>query len=93
MGFACLYQAAAVMSAKRCRARLAFSNALARSGMGLTFLMAPFTQLLIEFYGWQGEGAPVPSDAPALRGCLGRCGQGKRLFLKIQHTEEQLCLF
>ncbi|NWV48125.1 MOT5 protein, partial [Daphoenositta chrysoptera] len=54
MGFACLYQAAAVMTAKRCRARLAFSNALARSGMGLTFLMAPFTQLLIECYGWQG---------------------------------------
>ncbi|NXI00672.1 MOT5 protein, partial [Pachycephala philippinensis] len=54
MGFACLYQAAAVMTAKRCRARLAFCNALARSGMGLTFLMAPFTQLLIESYGWQG---------------------------------------
>ncbi|KAM4759561.1 monocarboxylate transporter 5 isoform 2-T2 [Cyanocitta cristata] len=54
MGFSCLYQAGAVMTAKRCRARLAFSNALARSGMGLTFLMAPFTQLLIEFYGWQG---------------------------------------
>ncbi|NXA80176.1 MOT5 protein, partial [Thryothorus ludovicianus] len=54
MGFACLYQAAAVMTAKRCRARLAFCNALARSGMGLTFLMAPFTQLLIELYGWQG---------------------------------------
>uniref|UniRef100_A0A8D2P3I9 Solute carrier family 16 member 4 n=1 Tax=Zosterops lateralis melanops TaxID=1220523 RepID=A0A8D2P3I9_ZOSLA len=54
LGFACLYQAAAVMTAKRCRARLAFSNALARSGMGLTFLMAPFTQLLIELYAWQG---------------------------------------
>ncbi|NXQ72225.1 MOT5 protein, partial [Quiscalus mexicanus] len=54
LGFACLYQAAAVMTAKRCRARLALSNALARSGMGLTFLMAPFTQLLIEAYGWQG---------------------------------------
>ncbi|NXS24174.1 MOT5 protein, partial [Mystacornis crossleyi] len=54
MGFACLYQVAAVMTAKRCRARLAFCNALARSGMGLTFLMAPFTQLLLEFYGWQG---------------------------------------
>ncbi|NWT96287.1 MOT5 protein, partial [Urocynchramus pylzowi] len=54
MGFACLYQAAAVMTAKRCRARLAFCNALARSGMGLTFLLAPFTQLLIEAYGWQG---------------------------------------
>ncbi|NXH59430.1 MOT5 protein, partial [Rhabdornis inornatus] len=54
MGFACLYQAAAVMTAKRCRARLAFCNALARSGMGLTFLMAPFTQLLIEAYSWKG---------------------------------------
>ncbi|KFO88907.1 Monocarboxylate transporter 5, partial [Buceros rhinoceros silvestris] len=54
MGFACLYQAAAVMMAKRCRTRLAFSNAIARSGMGLTFLMAPFTQLLIDLYGWQG---------------------------------------
>nr|XP_021383380.1 monocarboxylate transporter 5 [Lonchura striata domestica] len=54
MGFACLYQAAAVMTAKRCRARLAFCSALARSGMGLTFLMAPFTQLLLEAYGWQG---------------------------------------
>ncbi|XP_074384488.1 monocarboxylate transporter 5 isoform X1 [Zonotrichia albicollis] len=54
LGFACLYQAAAVVTAKRCRARLGLSNALARSGMGLTFLMAPFTQLLIEAYGWQG---------------------------------------
>ncbi|NXF36263.1 MOT5 protein, partial [Nyctibius bracteatus] len=54
MGFACLYQAAAVMMAKRCRTRLAFSNAIARSGMGLTFLIAPFTQLLIDYYGWQG---------------------------------------
>ncbi|NXC17932.1 MOT5 protein, partial [Corythaeola cristata] len=54
MGFCCLYQAAAVMMAKRCRTRLAFSNAIARSGMGLTFLIAPFTQLLIDFYGWQG---------------------------------------
>ncbi|NXX03631.1 MOT5 protein, partial [Larus smithsonianus] len=54
MGFACLYQAAAVMTAKRCRTRLAFSNAIARSGMGLTFLIAPFTQFLIDFYGWQG---------------------------------------
>ncbi|XP_051627639.1 monocarboxylate transporter 5 isoform X1 [Manacus candei] len=54
LGFSCLYQAAAVMTAKRCRARLGFSNALARSGMGLTFLMAPFTQLLLDFYGWQG---------------------------------------
>lgn len=55
MGFCCLYQAAAVMTAKRCRKQLAFSNAIARSGMGLTFLIAPFTQLLINSYGWQGE--------------------------------------
>ncbi|KFU89379.1 Monocarboxylate transporter 5, partial [Chaetura pelagica] len=54
LGFSCLYQAAAVMTAKSCRTRLGFSNALARSGMGLTFLIAPFTQLLIDFYGWQG---------------------------------------
>ncbi|NWI60578.1 MOT5 protein, partial [Calyptomena viridis] len=54
LGFACLYQAAAVVTAKRCRARLGFSNAVSRSGMGLTFLMAPFTQLLLDSYGWQG---------------------------------------
>ncbi|NWS11485.1 MOT5 protein, partial [Pachyramphus minor] len=54
LGFACLYQAAAVTTAKRCRARLGFSNAVARSGMGLTFLLAPFTQLLLDLYGWQG---------------------------------------
>ncbi|KFV04885.1 Monocarboxylate transporter 5, partial [Pterocles gutturalis] len=61
MGFACLYQAAAVMTAKHCRTRLAFSNAIARSGMGLTFLIAPFTQLLIDFYGWAGGILCLPS--------------------------------
>ncbi|XP_008936812.1 PREDICTED: monocarboxylate transporter 5, partial [Merops nubicus] len=54
LGFSCLYQAAAVATARGCRARLGLSNAMARSGMGLTFLLAPFTQLLIQFYGWQG---------------------------------------
>ncbi|NWI12916.1 MOT5 protein, partial [Crypturellus soui] len=54
LGFSCLYQAAAVMMAKRCRTRLALSSAIARSGMGLTFLLAPFTQLLIDAYGWRG---------------------------------------
>ncbi|XP_056367634.1 monocarboxylate transporter 5 isoform X2 [Oenanthe melanoleuca] len=54
LGSACLYQAAAVVTAKRCRARLALCTALARSGMGLTFLLAPFCQLLIEAYSWQG---------------------------------------
>lgn len=48
------------MTAKRCRTRLAFSNAVARSGMGLTFLTAPFTQLLIDTYGWQGEHSSCP---------------------------------
>uniref|UniRef100_A0A8C3TAM9 Major facilitator superfamily (MFS) profile domain-containing protein n=1 Tax=Chelydra serpentina TaxID=8475 RepID=A0A8C3TAM9_CHESE len=54
LGFACLYQAAAVMTARYFKKRLALSNAIARSGMGLTFILAPFTQLLIDFYGWQG---------------------------------------
>ncbi|XP_037741153.1 monocarboxylate transporter 5 isoform X1 [Chelonia mydas] len=54
LGFACLYQAAAVMTARYFKKRLALSNAIARSGMGLTFVLAPFTQLLIDFYGWQG---------------------------------------
>uniref|UniRef100_A0A8C0GKK8 Solute carrier family 16 member 4 n=1 Tax=Chelonoidis abingdonii TaxID=106734 RepID=A0A8C0GKK8_CHEAB len=54
LGFACLYQAAAVMTARYFKKRLALANAIARSGMGLTFILAPFTQLLIDFYGWQG---------------------------------------
>ncbi|XP_075766381.1 monocarboxylate transporter 5 isoform X8 [Pelodiscus sinensis] len=54
LGFACLYQAAAVMTARYFKKRLALANAIARSGMGLTFVLAPFTQLLIDFYGWQG---------------------------------------
>ncbi|XP_064029780.1 monocarboxylate transporter 5 [Pogoniulus pusillus] len=54
LGFACLYQAAAVLTARSCGARLGFASAVARSGMGLTFLMAPFTQLLLHAYGWQG---------------------------------------
>ncbi|NXN17187.1 MOT5 protein, partial [Indicator maculatus] len=54
LGFACLFQAAAVVTARRCRSRLALSNAVARAGMGLTFLLAPFTQLLLHLYGWQG---------------------------------------
>uniref|UniRef100_A0A8D0GZL6 Solute carrier family 16 member 4 n=1 Tax=Sphenodon punctatus TaxID=8508 RepID=A0A8D0GZL6_SPHPU len=54
LGFACLYQAAAVMTARYFKKRLGLSSAIARSGMGLTFIVAPFTQLLIDFYGWQG---------------------------------------
>ncbi|XP_025061847.1 monocarboxylate transporter 5 isoform X4 [Alligator sinensis] len=54
LGFACLYQTAAVMTARYFKKRLALSVAIARSGMGLTFVLAPFTQLLIDIYGWQG---------------------------------------
>ncbi|XP_019401797.1 PREDICTED: monocarboxylate transporter 5 isoform X1 [Crocodylus porosus] len=54
LGFACLYQTAAVMTARYFKKRLALSIAIARSGMGLTFVLAPFTQLLIDIYGWQG---------------------------------------
>ncbi|XP_067387982.1 monocarboxylate transporter 5 isoform X2 [Emydura macquarii macquarii] len=54
LGFACLYQAAGVMTARYFKKRLGLSTAIARSGMGLTFVLAPFTQLLIDFYGWQG---------------------------------------
>ncbi|XP_036623583.1 monocarboxylate transporter 5 isoform X2 [Trichosurus vulpecula] len=54
LGSACLYQAAAVMTAKYFKKRLALSTALARSGMGLTFLLAPLTKILIDEYDWRG---------------------------------------
>ncbi|XP_074833743.1 monocarboxylate transporter 5 isoform X2 [Carettochelys insculpta] len=54
LGFACLYQVGAVMTARYFKKRLALANGIARSGMGLTFVIAPFTQLLIDSYGWQG---------------------------------------
>ncbi|XP_028924846.1 monocarboxylate transporter 5 isoform X2 [Ornithorhynchus anatinus] len=54
LGFSCLYQTASVMTARYFRKRLALSTAIARSGMGLTFLMAPFTQILIDIYDWKG---------------------------------------
>uniref|UniRef100_A0A4W3J4V7 Solute carrier family 16 member 4 n=1 Tax=Callorhinchus milii TaxID=7868 RepID=A0A4W3J4V7_CALMI len=54
VGFAFLYQAATVMQAKYFKKRLATAYAIARSGMGLTFALAPFTQLLLEEYDWQG---------------------------------------
>ncbi|XP_064425359.1 monocarboxylate transporter 5 isoform X2 [Latimeria chalumnae] len=54
IGFAFLYQAGSVMNAKYFKKRLATAYAIARSGMGLTFALAPFTQLLLEEYGWQG---------------------------------------
>ncbi|XP_062834465.1 monocarboxylate transporter 5 isoform X2 [Anolis carolinensis] len=54
LGFAILYQIAAVMTVKYFKKRLALANAIGRSGMGLSVVLAPFAQLLIETYGWQG---------------------------------------
>ncbi|XP_061592255.1 monocarboxylate transporter 5 [Cololabis saira] len=54
MGFALLYQAFSVVTALYFRKRLATAYAIGRSGMGLTFALAPFTQLLLDKYAWQG---------------------------------------
>ncbi|XP_045866408.1 monocarboxylate transporter 5 isoform X2 [Meles meles] len=54
LGSALLYQTAAVVTIKYFKKRLALSTAIARSGMGLTFLMAPFTKILIDLYDWTG---------------------------------------
>uniref|UniRef100_A0A8I6AID2 Solute carrier family 16, member 4 n=1 Tax=Rattus norvegicus TaxID=10116 RepID=A0A8I6AID2_RAT len=54
LGSAFLYQVAAVVITKYFKKRLGLSTAIARSGMGLTFLLAPFTKLLIDLYDWTG---------------------------------------
>ncbi|XP_068454624.1 monocarboxylate transporter 5 [Clinocottus analis] len=54
MGFALLYQSFSVVTALYFRKRLATAYAIGRSGMGLTFALAPFTQLLLDHYAWQG---------------------------------------
>uniref|UniRef100_A0A667ZUJ1 Solute carrier family 16 member 4 n=1 Tax=Myripristis murdjan TaxID=586833 RepID=A0A667ZUJ1_9TELE len=54
MGFALLYQGFSVVTALYFRKRLATAYAIGRSGMGLTFALAPFTQLLLDQYAWQG---------------------------------------
>lgn len=54
LGFALLYQATSVVIAMYFRKRLATAYSIGRSGMGLTFALAPFTQLLLEQYAWQG---------------------------------------
>ncbi|KAJ8017205.1 hypothetical protein DPEC_G00015390 [Dallia pectoralis] len=54
IGFALLYQATSVVTATYFRRRLATAYSIGRSGMGLTFALAPFTQLLLEHYAWQG---------------------------------------
>lgn len=55
MGFALLYQSFSVVTAQYFRKRLATAYAIGRSGMGLTFALAPFTQLLLDQYAWQGR--------------------------------------
>lgn len=55
MGFALLYQSFSVVTALYFRKRLATAYAIGRSGMGLTFALAPFTQLLLNQYAWQGK--------------------------------------
>ncbi|XP_029011776.1 monocarboxylate transporter 5 [Betta splendens] len=54
IGFALLYQSFSVVTALYFRRRLATAYAIGRSGMGLTFALAPFTQLLLDQYAWQG---------------------------------------
>ncbi|KAJ3586151.1 hypothetical protein NHX12_012552 [Muraenolepis orangiensis] len=54
LGFALLYQACSVVTALYFRKRLATAYSIGRSGMGLTFALAPFTQLLLDKYAWQG---------------------------------------
>lgn len=55
IGFALLYQSFSVITALYFRKRLATAYAIGRSGMGLTFALAPFTQLLLDQYAWQGR--------------------------------------
>lgn len=55
LGFALLYQATSVVTVTYFRKRLATAYSIGRSGMGLTFALAPFTQLLLDQYAWQGN--------------------------------------
>ncbi|KAM6455772.1 monocarboxylate transporter 5 [Liasis olivaceus] len=54
LGFCLLYQIGAVMIVKYFRRYLALANAIGRSGMGLSVVLTPLVQLLIEMYGWRG---------------------------------------
>ncbi|XP_067269887.1 monocarboxylate transporter 5 [Pseudorasbora parva] len=54
LGFALLYQATSVVTVTYFRKRLATAYSIGRSGMGLTFALAPFTQLLLDQYAWHG---------------------------------------
>ncbi|XP_043932830.1 monocarboxylate transporter 5 isoform X2 [Protopterus annectens] len=54
IGFAVLYQAGSVTTAKYFKKRLSTAYSIGRSGMGLTFILAPFSQFLLDTYSWQG---------------------------------------
>ncbi|CAM9359928.1 unnamed protein product [Lampetra fluviatilis] len=54
LGFALIYQSASIMTARYFKTRLSTAYAISRSGMGLTFALAPFTQMLLDKYGWRG---------------------------------------
>ncbi|XP_026533753.1 monocarboxylate transporter 5-like [Notechis scutatus] len=54
LGFCLLYQIAAVMTVKYFRRYLALANAIGRSGMGLSVVLTPLVQFLIDMYSWQG---------------------------------------
>nr|XP_019586031.1 PREDICTED: monocarboxylate transporter 5 isoform X1 [Rhinolophus sinicus] len=54
LGSALVYQAAVVVMSKYFKKRLALCTAIARSGVGLTFLLAPFTKAMIDLYDWTG---------------------------------------
>ncbi|XP_078466608.1 monocarboxylate transporter 5-like isoform X1 [Lampetra planeri] len=54
LGYALLYQSGTVMVACYFKRRLSTAYSVSRSGMGLTFVLAPFTQLLLETYHWRG---------------------------------------
>uniref|UniRef100_A0A5F8GZZ7 Solute carrier family 16 member 4 n=1 Tax=Monodelphis domestica TaxID=13616 RepID=A0A5F8GZZ7_MONDO len=54
LGSALLYIGGPLMIAKYFKKRLALSIAIARSGMGLTFVLAPLTKILIDEYDWPG---------------------------------------
>ncbi|MEQ2207709.1 hypothetical protein XENOCAPTIV_017282, partial [Xenoophorus captivus] len=70
MGFALLYQSFSVITALYFRKRLATAYAIGRSGMGLTFALAPFTQLLLDQYAWQGRHDKSLNERVCVSKCL-----------------------
>nr|KAF6414365.1 solute carrier family 16 member 4 [Molossus molossus] len=55
LGSAFSYQASMVVISKYFKKRLALSTAIGHSGIGLTFLFAPFTKVQVDLYAWTGE--------------------------------------